>query len=167
MARPKLPTEQRKVVTITVRMRLDQVEGLTAVATLRGTTRSGLVSQFAAEQIRLEQERDRAHFDAAVDDIRSQREAERRGKSDQSLSERPSCSPDSPKAPSVQRPLATLPCIESRPHDRSIVSLSNTRETLIQVACGGASLLSPRTRAARGDSNSHSNEINLASKRSE
>jgi hypothetical protein len=58
MARPKLTTAQRKSVRITVPMRLDQDEGLAAVAVLRRTTKSGLVSQFAAEQIRLEQERD-------------------------------------------------------------------------------------------------------------
>jgi hypothetical protein len=167
MARPKLPTTQRKAATITVRMRLDQVEGLTAVAALRRTTRSGLISQFASEQISLKQGRERAHFDAAVDDIRFQREAEQRKRSGQSLFERPSCSPDSLKGTNDQRPMATLPCIESRPHDRSIVSLSNTRERLIQVACGGASLLSQRTRVSRGDLDAHSNEINPATDRPE
>ncbi len=167
MARPKQPKEQRKAVTITVRMRLDQVEGLTAVAVLRGTTRSGLISRSATEQISLEQERDRSRFDAAVADVRFQRGAEHHKRCDQSLCERPICSPHSLEATTGQRPTSKLPCIESRPHDRSIVSLSNTRETLIQVACGGASLLSQRTRAARGDSNAHSNEINLASEHPE
>jgi hypothetical protein len=59
-------------------MRLDLNEGLAAVAYLRRTTKSGLLSQYAAEQIRLEQERDRVCFDAAVKDIRFQREARRR-----------------------------------------------------------------------------------------
>jgi hypothetical protein len=44
------------------------------------TTKSGLVSQYAAEQIRLEQKRDRVCFDAAVKDIRVQREAHQRTK---------------------------------------------------------------------------------------
>lgn len=66
MARPKLPIAQRKTLNMTVRMRLDLNEGLAAVAVLRGTTRSGLVSQYAAEQIRLEQERDLPRFDATV-----------------------------------------------------------------------------------------------------
>jgi hypothetical protein len=136
MARPKLTTAQRKSVTITVPMRLDQDEGLAAVAVLRRTTKSGLVSQFAAEQIRLEQERDRPRFDAAVEDVRFQREAERRKRSGQLLFERPSCSPDSLKATIEQRPLATLPCVESQPHDRSIVSLSNAHQTLIHALCG-------------------------------
>jgi predicted transcriptional regulator len=56
MARPKLPTAQRKGMVMTVRMRLDLNDGLAAVALLRGTTRSGLVSQYAAEQIRVEHE---------------------------------------------------------------------------------------------------------------
>ena len=73
MARPKLPIAQRKVLNMTVRMRLDLDAGLAAVASLRGTTKSGLVSQYAAEQIRLEQERDRPRFDAAVQDIRFQK----------------------------------------------------------------------------------------------
>jgi hypothetical protein len=62
MARPKLPIAQLKSVTMTVRMREDLDEGLAAVAVLRGTTKSGLVSQYAAEQIRVEQERDRVRF---------------------------------------------------------------------------------------------------------
>src|SRR5215472_18017956 len=62
MARPKLPPQQRRRLTMTVRIRQDLDEGFAAVALLRGTTKSGLVSQYAAEQIRLEQERDRAGF---------------------------------------------------------------------------------------------------------
>src|SRR5258705_13974651 len=93
MARPKLPIAQRKTLNMTVRMRLDLDEGLAAVALLRGTTKSGLVSRYAAEQIRLEQERDRVRFDAAVKDTRFQREAQRRKKSAQSRLERRSDAP--------------------------------------------------------------------------
>jgi hypothetical protein len=167
MARPKLPIAQRKTLNMTVRMRLDLDEGLAAVALLRGTTKSGLVSQYAAEQIRLEQERDRPRFDAAVDDIRFRREAERRKRSGQSLFERPSCSPDSLKATTEQRRLATLQCVESRPHDRSIEALYNTRETVIQIACGGPSLVAHRMRTTCGTADAHSNEINLAPERLE
>jgi hypothetical protein len=73
MARPKLPIEQRRRLTMTVRIRQDLDEGFAAVAHLRGTTKSGLVSQYAAEEIRVEQERDGARFDAALKEIRSQR----------------------------------------------------------------------------------------------
>ena len=73
MARPKLPPEQRRRLTMTVRIRQDLDEGFAAVALLRGTTKSGLVSQYAAEQIRQEQERDRSAFTAALKEIKSQR----------------------------------------------------------------------------------------------
>jgi len=78
MARPKLPTEQRRRLTMTVRIRQDLDEGFAAVALLRGTTKSGLVSQYAAEQIRVEQERDLLRFDAALKEIRGQRKRQRK-----------------------------------------------------------------------------------------
>jgi hypothetical protein len=81
MARPKLPIEQRRRLTMTVRIRQDLDEGFAAVAHLRGTTKSGLVSQYAAEQIRIEQERDAARFDAALKEIRSQRKPQTAAKS--------------------------------------------------------------------------------------
>lgn len=65
---------------MTVRIRQDLDEGFAAVAHLRGTTKSGLVSQYAAEQIRVEQERDRARFDSALKEIKSQRKAQRKVK---------------------------------------------------------------------------------------
>ena len=80
MARPKLPTAQRRRLTMTVRIRQDLDEGFAAVALLRGTTKSGLVSQYAAEQIRAEQERDRARFEAALKEIQSHRKAQRQSK---------------------------------------------------------------------------------------
>jgi len=58
---------------MTVRIRQDLDEGFAAVAHIRGTTKSGLVSQYAAEQIRMEQERDPARFAAALKGIKSQR----------------------------------------------------------------------------------------------
>lgn len=78
MARPKLPTEQRRRLTMTVRIRQDLDEGFAAVALLRGTTKSGLVSQYAAEQIRVEQERDLLRFDAALKEISGQRKRQRK-----------------------------------------------------------------------------------------
>jgi len=80
MARPRLPIDQRRRLTMTVRIRQDLDEGFAAVAHLRGTTKSGLVSQYAAEQIRVEQERDRARFDSALKEIKSQRKAQRKVK---------------------------------------------------------------------------------------
>jgi hypothetical protein len=62
---------------MTVRIRQDLDEGFAAVALLRGTTKSGLVSQYAAEQIRAEQERDGARFAAALKEIQSHRKAQR------------------------------------------------------------------------------------------
>jgi len=73
MARPKLPVAQRRRLTMTVRIRKDLDEGFAAVALLRGTTKSGLVSQYAAEQIRLEQERDRTRFEGALKEIKLHR----------------------------------------------------------------------------------------------
>jgi len=62
---------------MTVRIRQDLDEGFAAVAHLRGTTKSGLVSQYAAEQIRVEQERDRARFDSALKEIKAQRKGQK------------------------------------------------------------------------------------------
>ena len=76
MARPKLPVAQRRRLTMTVRIRQDLDEGFAAVALLRGTTKSGLVSQYAAEQIRAEQERDDARFVAALKEIQSHRKSQ-------------------------------------------------------------------------------------------
>jgi hypothetical protein len=80
MARPKLPIEQRRRLTMTVRIRQDLDEGFAAVAVLRGTTKSGLVSQYAAEQIRAEQERDLARFNAALKEVKSVRKTQRKTK---------------------------------------------------------------------------------------
>jgi hypothetical protein len=80
MARPKLPIEQRRRLTMTVRIRQDLDEGFAAVAVLRGTTKSGLVSQYAAEQIRAEQERDLARFNAALKEVKSVRNTQRKTK---------------------------------------------------------------------------------------
>jgi hypothetical protein len=86
MARPKLPTEQRRRLTMTVRIRQDLDEGFAAVALLRGTTKSGLVSQYAAEQIRVEQERDRSRFEGALKEIKAQRKVQRKSKTPRSRS---------------------------------------------------------------------------------
>jgi len=80
MARPKLPVAQRRRLTMTVRIRQDLDEGFAAVALLRGTTKSGLVSQYAAEQIRAEQERDGPRFAATLKEIQSQRKVQRQTK---------------------------------------------------------------------------------------
>jgi hypothetical protein len=63
---------------MTVRIRQDLDEGFAAVAVLRGTTKSGLVSQYAAEQIRAEQERDLARFKAALKEVKSVRKTQRK-----------------------------------------------------------------------------------------
>ena len=86
MARPTLPVEQRRRLTMTVRIRQDLDEGFAAVAVLRGTTKSGLVSQYAAEQIRVEQERDRSRFEAALKEIKAQRKLQRKSKTAESRS---------------------------------------------------------------------------------
>ena len=80
MARPKLPNEQRRRLTMTVRIRQDLDEGFAAVAIMRGTTKSGLVSQYAAEQIRVEEERDEARFNAALKEIKAHRKTQRKTK---------------------------------------------------------------------------------------
>ena len=81
--------------------------------------------------------------------------------------EQPPDAPDCLKRTTERDRLGTLRCVESRPHDRSLQSLSNARQTVIQVACGGPSLLSQRTRASCGDSKARSNETNLAPERPE
>ena len=86
MARPKLPIEQRRRLTMTVRIRQDLDEGFAAVALLRGTTKSGLVSQYAAEQIRAEQERDQVRFNAALKEVKAVRKTQQKTKPIQSRS---------------------------------------------------------------------------------
>jgi len=162
MARPKLPIAQRKGIVMTLRMRLDLNEGLAAVAVLRGTTRSGLVSQYAAEQIRLEQERDRPRFDATVKGIRFQRETRRRKESAQSQFEHLSDLPDCLKASTEHRPLARPWCLESRPHDRLIEPLYDSGKRFIQATRGSLPLLARGRRTACGDSRVTSSDINLA-----
>ena len=162
MARPKLPIAQLKSLVMTVRMRLDLNDGLAAVAHLRGTTKSGLVSQYAAEQIRLEQERDRLGFDAAVKDIRFQREAQRRKKSAQSLFEGGSDAPERLKASTEHRPLARPWCLESRPHDRLIEPLYDGGKRVIQATRQSLSLLERGQGTACSQSRASSSDINLA-----
>ena len=162
MARPKLPIAQLKSLVMTVRMRLDLNDGLAAVAHLRGTTKSGLVSQYAAEQIRLEQERDRLGFDAAVKDIRFKREAQRRKKPVQSVFERVSDSPYCLKATTEERRLARPWCLESRPHDRLIEPLYDGGKRVIQATRGNLLLLARRKRTACSQSRASSSDINLA-----
>jgi hypothetical protein len=162
MARPKLPIAQRKGMVLTVRMRLDLNEGVAAVAVLRGTTRSGLVSQYAAEQIRLEQERDRPRFDATVKDIRFQRETKRRKKSAQSLFEGGSDAPECLKANSEERPLTRQWCLESRPHDRLIEPLYDGGKRVIQATRGRLSFLARGQRTDCGESLASSFAINPA-----
>ena len=160
MARPKLPIAQRKAKVMTVRMRLDLNEGLAAVALLRGTTKSGLVSQYAAEQIRLEQERERPRFDAAVQDIRFQREAQRKKKSPQSLFAGESSAPEGVKAISEERPLTRPWCLESRPYDRLIEPLYDSGKSVTHATRGNLSLLGRGKRTACGESLASSFGIN-------
>jgi hypothetical protein len=162
MARPKLPVAQRKGMVMTVRMRLDLNDGFAAGAVLRGTTKSGLVSQYAAEQIRLEQERDRVRFDAAVQDVRFQRQAHRRKKSAQARLERPSGTRECLKAGLEQRPLARPWCLESRPHDRLIEPLYDSGKRVIQATRGSLSLLARGQQTACGDPLGSSCGINPA-----
>jgi len=71
---------------MTVRIRQDLDEGFAAVALLRGTTKSGLVSQYAAEQIRAEQERDLARFAAALKEVKAVRKTQQKTKTVRSRS---------------------------------------------------------------------------------
>jgi hypothetical protein len=162
MARPKLPIAQLKSLVMTVRMRLDLNDGLAAVAHVRGTTKSGLVSQYAAEQVRFEQERDRVRFDAAVKDIRFQRETRRKKNSGQPPLERPSTAPDCLNASTEQHPLTRHWCLESRPHDRLIEPLYDGGKRVIQVTHGRLCFLARGMRAACGQSKASSSDINLA-----
>lgn len=164
MARPKLPTAQRKVLQMTVRMRLDLDEGVAAVALLRGTTKSELVSQYAAEQIRLEEERDRFCFAAAVEEIRSKRRARRKSKTARSNSQRPSGALDSSKAVTEQRPLARPWCLESRPQDRLIEPLYDGAKRVTQPIRGRLSLRAREKKTACCNPRADSSDINHAPK---
>ena len=108
MARPKLPAAQRKVLTMTVRMTQDLDEGLAAVALLRGTTKSGLVSQYSAEQISLEREHDQACFDAAVKEIKRRRRAQRAKKAARARFKSHSDSSDHTRVNTEQRRLVRV-----------------------------------------------------------
>jgi hypothetical protein len=162
MARPKLPTAQRKGRVMTVRMRPDLNDGLAAVAVLRGTTKSGLVSQYAAEQIRLEQEHDRVRFDAAVKDIRVQREARQRIKLARLQMQPSSNAPGSLKSRRKAASIAEAWCLESRPHDRLIEPLYDSGKRVIQATRGSLPLLARGKRTACCDSRVTSSDINLA-----
>jgi hypothetical protein len=59
-----------------LRISQDLDEGFAAVALLRGTTKSGLVSEYSAEHIRAEQERDGTRFGADLKEIQSHRKSQ-------------------------------------------------------------------------------------------
>jgi hypothetical protein len=167
MARPKLPLAQRKALVMTVRMRLDLSEGLAAAAFLRGTSKSGLVSQYAAEQIKCEQERDPLFFAAAVEGIRSRRRAQRSKKSARSRFERLSNSSDCLKLTIEQRQLDRLEGRESPAHDHSIGPHSDDGQTTTQVALGRPSLVARATKASGGAPKSVAGDATLDSERPE
>jgi hypothetical protein len=120
------------------------------------------VSQYAAEQIGLEQERDRARFDAAVKDIRVQREARQRTTLARLQLQPSSNAPGSLKAATKQRPSARPWCLESRPHDRLIEPLYDSGKRLKQPTRGRLCSLARGMRAACGDSRATPSDINLA-----
>ena len=167
MPRPKLPAAQRKVLTMTVRMRQDLDEGLAAVALLRGTTKSGLVSQYSAEQIRLEREHDQHCFDAAVKEIKRRRKAQRAKKSARARFKSPSDSSDYSRVNTEQRRLARVERPKASRHDRSIGTLSDGAEKTIHVGIGIPSLLSRRTKASCDGPETDSNDISLTANRPE
>ena len=162
MARPKLPIALRKVRTMNVRVRLDLDQGLAAVALLRGSTKSGIVSQYAAEQVRLEWERNETSFAAALKEIRAREAARRRKKSALSRVERISDSPDSLKVTTENTRKGSLERSVSGHPDRTIDPLSNGGQTYIPVALGSPSLLARRTKDSCADPETHSSGINLA-----
>ena len=167
MARPKLPTAQRKVLTMMVRMRQDLDEGFAAVALLRGTTKSGLVSQYSAEQIRLEREHDQHCFDAAVKETKRRRRAQQAKKAARARFKSPSDSSDYTKANTEQRRLARVERTKASPHHRSIGSLSDGAEKTLQAGIGIPSLVSRRTKASCDGPETDSNDISLTANRPE
>src|SRR4030095_15415474 len=91
-------------------------EGFAAVAFLRGSSKSGLINEYAAEQIRLEIERDEQSFHAAVKEIISRKDAQRRKKAARSgLDDVASDLSDWLKVTSQQQRLAGSGSGESRP----------------------------------------------------
>ena len=158
MARPKLPIAQRKAVTITVRMKLDLNDGFAAVARLRGTTKSGLVSQYAAEQVRLEQEQDRSCFDAMVEEVRSRRSARQRGRLQLQRKER---ARDCLIVAAEQLPLTRHWCLQSRPHDRIFEPLYDAVKRPIQAGRASGVLLTGGNTKTCGHRASRSCGINL------
>lgn len=135
MARPKLATAQRKAKTMTVRIRKYLDEGFAAVAFLRGSSKSGLINEYAAEQIRLEIERDEQSFDAAVKEIISRKEAQRRKKTARSgLDDVASDLSDWLKVITEKHRLAGSEPGETRPHERSIGSVSPPGQADTRIA---------------------------------
>jgi len=167
MARPKLPGAQRKVLTMAVRMRQDLDEGLAAVALLRGTTKSGLVSQYSAEQTRLEREHDQPCFDAAVKEIKRRRRAKRAKKAARHRFKSPSDSSATARVKIGQRRLARVEHTKASQHDGSIGPLSDDDEKAIQVGTGIPALPSRRTKASCDGPETDSNDISLTANRPE
>ena len=133
MARPKLPAAQRKVLTMAVRMRQDLDEGLAAVALLRGTTKSGLVSQYSAEQTRLEREHDQPCFDAAVKEIKRRRRAKRAKRAARQRFKSPSDSSATARVKIGQRRLARVEHTKASPHNGSIGLCLTTLRRLFRL----------------------------------
>jgi hypothetical protein len=146
VARPKLPTAQCKAKTMTVRIRKYLDEGFAAVAFLRGSSKSGLINEYAAEQIRLEIERDEQSFDAAVKETISRKDAQRRKKTARSgLDDVASDLSDWLKVITEKHRLAGLEPGESRPNERSIGSVSPAGQAGPRIAVSGPSPLTRQT----------------------
>jgi hypothetical protein len=146
VARPKLSTAQRRGKTMTVRVRKYLDEGFAAVAFLRGSSKSGLINEYAAEQIRLEIERNEESFDAAVKEIISRKDAQRRKKAARSgLDDVASDISDWLKVTNKQHRLVGSEPGESRPNERSIGSVSPAGHAPTRIAVSGPSPLTRQT----------------------
>jgi hypothetical protein len=146
-------------MTVRVRKYLD--EGFAAVAFLRGSSKSGLVSQYAAEQIRLELERDEQSFDAALKEIRSRKEAQRRKRTARSGLNLASDSFDLLRVTTQQRGFVLTEPGESRPQDRSIGSVSSGEQTSTRVAVSDPSLPTRQTDGSFDHSESRLTDLDL------
>jgi hypothetical protein len=165
LARPRMPLAQRKSLIMTVRMRPDLSEGLAAVAVMRGTSMSGLVSQFAAEQIRCERERDPQSLDLGVTEIRSRRaeqqEQQQRKKVGRSCVEHSSERFDGLKVAAEERASDGTDTAQSLLLALSIGCLSDDERTPTHAAVATPSLLAGPTRPSFGGPEAVRNYQNL------
>ena len=125
------------------------------------------MSQYSAEQTRLEREHDQPCFDAEVKETKRRRRAQRAKKAARARFKSHSDSSAYTKVNAEQRRLARVEHTKASPHDGSIGPLSDDDEKAIQVGTGIPALPSRRTNASCDGPETDSNDISLMANRPE